>query len=226
VPPPGPDVPFDPPVESKQPTLRKGDKSGDGWVEYAQLLLNFHLKTTLAQDGDFGNSTLQAVLRFQKEKKLQVDGTIGNQTWAALREGAPEKPSTDGRKPHEFVEKGEEARWLFESEANNIFTAAKDLLQLAVQTVGDTPLDASVQATVRVTAPGAKPRVVQVKLGLPQPKKGGPGTGVGFTHEVDIDNFRKRFPSVPPDAPITDYLVEAYLPKELGGDFYSGKVHE
>jgi hypothetical protein len=107
-----------------------------------------------------------------------------------------------------------------------VFTAAKDLLQLAVQTVGDTPLDASVQATVRVTAPGAKPRVVQVKLGLPQPKKGGPGTGVGFTHEVDIDNFRKRFPSVPPDAPITGYLVEAFLPKELGGDFYSGKVHE
>ena len=104
--------------------------------------------------------------------------------------------------------------------------AAKDLLQLAVQTVGDTPLDASVQATVRVTAPGAKPRVVQVKLGLPQPKKGGPGTGVGFTHEVDIDNFRKRFPSVPPDAPITGYLVEAFLPKELGGDFYSGKVRE
>jgi peptidoglycan hydrolase-like protein with peptidoglycan-binding domain len=91
VPPPGPDVPFDPPSNRSSRRCARATESGDGWVEYAQLLLNFHLKTTLAQDGDFGNSTLQAVLRFQKEKKLQVDGTIGNQTWAALREGRARK---------------------------------------------------------------------------------------------------------------------------------------
>ena len=218
---PEPDVPFEPPVEAKQPTLRKGDKSPDGWVEYAQMLLNFHLKTNLKEDGDFGNATLAAVLKFQKENKLQVDGTLGNQTWAALREGAPEKPSTDGRKPHTFVEKGAEARWMLESQLNNRFQSGSDLLRLAVQTVGDTPIDAAVEATVRVTAPGAKPRVVKAKVGTPKEK-----TSTGFTHEVDLENFRKRFPSVPPDAPVTGYLVEAFLPKELGGDFYSGNVRE
>ena len=218
---PGPEVAFEPPVEAKQPTLRKGDKSPDGWVEYAQMLLNFHLGTKLKEDGDFGNATLAAVTKFQKDKKLQVDGTLGNQTWAALREGAPEKPSTDGRKPHTFVEKGAEARWMLESRLNNRFQSGSDLLRLAVQTVGDTPIDPATEATVRVTAPGAKPRVVKAKVGAPKEK-----SSTGFSHEVDLENFRKRFPSVPPDAPVTEYLVEAFLPKELGGDFYSGKVRE
>ena len=178
------------------------------------------MKAGLKEDGDFGAGTLSAVLKFQKSKDLQVDGTIGNQTWAALREGAPEKPSSDGRKPHTFVEKGQEARWLFESPLNNKYDKAADLLKLAAQSVGDTPLDKSVEATVRVTAPGAKPRIVTVKIGEPTPSS----TRVGFTHELDIKNFRKQFPSVPVDAPVTEYLVEAFLPKDLGGDLYSGKV--
>jgi hypothetical protein len=59
---------------------------------------------------------------------------------------------------------------------------------------------------------------VTAKLGAAKP------IGNGFSHQVDVENLRKRFPSVPPDAPVTDYLVEAYLPKDLGGDLYSGKV--
>ena len=219
---PQPEPPFEPPVEARQPTLRKGDKSSDGWVEYAQLLLNFHLKAKLKEDGDFGNATLAAVLKFQTQKRLQVDGTIGNQTWAALREGAPEKPSTDGRQPHTFVEHGQEARWLFESPRNNKYDQSRDLLKLAAESVGDTPLDKSAQATLRITAPGAKPKVVKVALSNPQPATG----RVASTHEVDVQNLRKQCPSVPADAPVTEYLVEAYLPQELGGDFYSGKVRE
>jgi peptidoglycan hydrolase-like protein with peptidoglycan-binding domain len=221
------EVPFEPPVEMKQPTLRKGDKSQDRWVEYAQLLLNFHLNAGLKEDGIFGNAMLAAVRRFQKEKKdtagqpIQVDGIIGHQTWAALREGAPEKPSTDGRKPHTYVEKGAEARWVFESRLNNRYDEAPDLLTLAVETVGDTPIDAATEAIVRVSAPGAKPKTVKARLGPPTPGRQG---GIGFTHEVNLEQFRKRFPSVPVDAPVTEYLVEAYLPQELGGDRYSGKV--
>lgn len=215
---PGPE--FTPPVEAEQPTLRKGDKSVDRWVEYAQQLLDFQIQAKLAEDGDFGNATLAAVLKFQKAKGLQVDGTIGNQTLAALRESAPEKPSTDGRKPHTFVETGQEARWLFESQLDNFYEASGDLLGLIVESVGDTPIDASTDATVRVTASGAEPRVVKVKVGSP---KSTPGR-VAFTNEVDITGFRKRFPSVPPDALATDYRVEAYLPQGLDGDLYSGKV--
>ena len=84
---PGPEVdpPFEPPAKPGQPTLRKGDKSPDGWVEYAQQTLNFQLKTNLTVDGDFGNGTLAAVHKFQQAKGLLDDGVIGNQTWAALR---------------------------------------------------------------------------------------------------------------------------------------------
>lgn len=184
---PEPEPEFTPPVEAKRPTLRKGDKSVDRWVEYAQLLLNFQIKANLTEDGDFGNATLAAVLKFQKAEGLQVDGAISNQTWAASREGAPEKPSTDGRKPHTFVEMGQEARWLFESQLNNGYEASGDLFRLIVKSVGDTPIDASVEATVRVTAPGAKPRVVKVKVGQPIPSPG----RVAFTNEVDLTGFRK-----------------------------------
>ena len=208
-----------PPVEAKQPTLRKGDTSRDGWVEYAQLLLNFHLGTKLPEDGNFDATMLAAVTKFQTKKKLLVDGVIGNQTWAALREGAPEKPSTDGRKPHEFVEEGVEARWMLESPINNKYFKDRDRLDLAVQSVGDKALDPSTEATVRVSAPGAKQRTTKVKVRAED-------RGRGFTHVVAMEKFRQNFPSVPPDAPITDYLVEAFLPQELGGDFYSGKVRE
>ena len=217
---PEPDLPFVPPIKTKQPTFRKGDKSKDGWVEYAQMLLNFHLGTQLKQDGDFGNATLAAVLKFQKTKKLQIDGTLGNQTWAALREGAPEKPSTDGRKPHTFVEKGVEARWSLESDKFNFHFADDDELFLSVDGVGDTPIDASTEATLRVTPPGGKPKVIKAKLGPGAPK----ASGDGAFHTLIVKNFRKTFPSVPANADVSGYLIEGFLPEELGGDSFSSKA--
>lgn len=220
---PGPapaEPPFEPPAETKQPTLRKGDKSGDGWVEYAQSLLNFQIKAGLEEDGNFGGGTESAVIKFQKEKKLQVDGVIGNQTWAALREGAPEKPSTDGRQAHTFVEHGTEARWTFESDTANRYFADSDSYAMTVSGVGDEPLDPATLATLRITPPGGKPKAITAPLG-PGEKS---ANGEFSIHNVRVPNFRKTFPSVPVDAPITEYLVEAYLPKELGGDFYSAKI--
>jgi Putative peptidoglycan binding domain len=234
------DVPYEPPAEAKQPTLRKGDKTKDGWVEYAQLLLNFHLKTKLTEDGDFGNATLSAVLKFQKEHKpepLQVDGTIGNQTWAALREGAPEKPSTDGRKPHEFVEEGAQARWVTKDGQFNVYFSDLDEYWLVVESVGDTPLDPSAQATVRITPAGGKAKTVKVAVGEGDKN----AKGDGAMHILVIDKFLEKFPS-PKDAEdnrvtkesnvikgakgnkVTAYQAEGYLPKELGGDRFAGKV--
>ena len=220
--PPEPDLPFDPPVKTKQPTFRINDKSKDGWIEYAQFLLNFHLGTKLKIDGVFGQATQAAILRFQKDKKLQVDGTLGNQTWAALRDGAPEKPSTDGRTPHTFVETGVEARWSVESNTFNFHDAIKDEVLLSVNSVGDTALDPSTEATIRVTPPGGKPKVVKAALGAGFPTP----SGDGAFHTVTIKDFRKRFPSVPLDAPVAGYLLEGFLPAELGGDFFSGNAQE
>lgn len=220
--PPPPETKFEPPAESKQPTLRKGDTSADGWVEYAQKMLNVHVKANLAVNGDFDSATHAAVLKFQTSRKLQVDGVIGNQTWAALREDNPEPVGTDGRAPHTFVEKGVEARWVLESQLNNRHEKASDLFRLAVESVGDQPLDPATEATVRITAPGSAAKVVTVKVG---PHVAGEGAAP-FTHEVRIEQFRVKFPSNPVTAPVTEYLVEAFMPKELGGDFYSGKVRE
>jgi peptidoglycan hydrolase-like protein with peptidoglycan-binding domain len=221
-PPVEPEVPFEPPAKAKQPTLRKGDKTPDGWVEYAQLLLNFHLKTNLKLDGNFGSGTQAAVIKFQQTKKLQVDGTIGNQTWAALREGAPEKPSTDGREPHTFVEKGVEARWRTEKGRTNIYLTALDQLQLSVESVGDAKLDPATQATVRVSPPGGTVKTLKVALGpaIENPE------GDGAVHHVTLKEFRKKFPSVPPGAKGSTYLIDAYLPDELGGDRFSGNVDD
>ena len=218
-PPPKPEDPFVPPVESKQPTLRKGDTSADGWVEFAQKLLNDVVQAGLPVNGNFDAAMLAAVKKFQATQKppLLVDGVIGNQTWAALRHGTPEKPSTDGRKPHEFVEHGVEARWVFEDTDNNRYFAATDFFRLLVESVGDTPLDPKTEATIRVTAPGAAPKLVKAKL-LPR--------DAGSTLRVEVKNFRKVFPSNPKDAPVTDYRVEAFLPQDLGGDNYTANVKE
>jgi hypothetical protein len=112
---PGPKpAPFAPPPESKQPTLRPKDQSPDGWVEYAQQLLNkngAHLKV----DGNFGPATEKAVRDFQQSKGCQVDGVIGNETWSMLRENTTKDAvGTDGRTPHTFEEKGVQARFATE----------------------------------------------------------------------------------------------------------------
>jgi peptidoglycan hydrolase-like protein with peptidoglycan-binding domain len=217
---------FLPPPQSKQPTLRKGDKSQDGWVEYLQFRLNIRLGTTLPRDGKFDTKVRNAVIKLQKKDKLMVDGIVGNQTWAALRFDKPEPPSTDGRKPHTFVERGVEARWSSETKNTNRYFSETDVFQLAVDSVGDTEIKKAI-ATIRVTAPGTKSKVKTFPLGPAQKGRGQARTGtVNSLHIVTVKDFRKEFPSADPMAKVTDYLVEAYLPKELGGDFYSAKVRE
>ena len=90
---PVPPAPNDIP-KTRQPTLRQGDKSTDGWVEYLQQRLNDLINAGLKVDGEFGRGTLKAVHDFQKSRGLQDDGVVGNQTWAALRDATPEAPST------------------------------------------------------------------------------------------------------------------------------------
>ena len=216
-PPPGPQEEFIPPVEARQPTLRKGDKSVDGWVEYLQTLLNHHMQVGLTVDGDFGAATEKAVVAFQTQKKLQVDRVVGNQTWAALREGAPEKPSTDGRKPHSHVEGGVEARWDRENQ-DAVYVTSADEMQMFVTSVGEARIDDRT-ATVRITPPGTQPSVVKVKIGAPTKVL---PTGAGHAHVVKLVDFKKRFPATDPNARIVDYKLEAFLEQDLGGDLWTG----
>jgi peptidoglycan hydrolase-like protein with peptidoglycan-binding domain len=223
VPPQGEDPAFEPPFDAKEPTLRRGDKSKDGWVEYLQFLLNHHLKldftpNKLAEDGDFGGATEAAVVKFQKEKGLQVDKVVGNQTWAALREGAPEKPSTDGRKPHTFVEQGAEARWDREKK-DAFYMHVPDTLQMSIFAVGQTPIEGKL-VTLRITPPGGKVRVIKVPID--------PATrqlpGGGAQHAINVKQFKATFPAANPAAKATEWKLEAYLDAELGGDRWDGKI--
>ncbi len=212
------DPPFTPPASAKEPTLRKGDKAPDGWVEYLQTALATHGETVQI-DGSFGPATLKAVLSFQKKNGLQVDGTVGNQTWAALRDGAGQPPSTDGRAPHSYEEAGEEARFFTERDPV-YYSQAKDTLFFSVVSVGDaTKLDGR-KVTARITAPGAKPRVAQVPLVEDGPVS---NTDQGSLWSASLAGMAASYPSTPPGAPGGEYVVEAYLDQDLGGSTWSGK---
>lgn len=76
------DVVAENPVESKRPTLRRGDRGQDV----------VHLQTRLAAmgyavgkiDGIFGAKTLEAVKALQIDSSLVVDGIVGAKTWTVI----------------------------------------------------------------------------------------------------------------------------------------------
>jgi hypothetical protein len=215
---------FKKPPESKQPTLRKGDKSADGWVEYLQARLNRRLNPSpnLKENGDFDNATHKAVIAYQQQEKLLVDGIVGNQTWAALRLADPEKPSTDGLPPHTFVEKGLEVRWLSEGGLAIYFTS-KDEMELACVAVGDDTKVEGQPVNIFVTPPGGKRKGVVAKIG-PVLKK--TDTGQGNLHQILLTSFKKTFPSTPPGAKIEEYVIEGFFDQSLGGDFWTSTRDE
>jgi peptidoglycan hydrolase-like protein with peptidoglycan-binding domain len=204
---------------TRQPTLRVGDKSPDGWVEYLQERLNDLIDAGLKVDGDFGKATLAAVHKFQESKGLQDDGTVGNQTWAALRDAAPEAPSTDGRKPHTFVQDGTQARWNDEKE-HAIYETEFDEMLLFLVSVGTQPID-SFSVDVTVTAPGMPAATKSFPIGAPDKTT---GTGSGSFYSLKMHDFRKLFPSKDPGAKITDYVIQAVLPANLSGESWTGAI--
>jgi Putative peptidoglycan binding domain len=87
---------------ANEPTLRRGDESADGWVEYLQTQLkaksDLHLASLLEVTGAFDEVTHWTVVEFQVFEGLESkNGVVGNETWAALL-GDPEyvPPGHDG----------------------------------------------------------------------------------------------------------------------------------
>jgi len=218
----GADPAFEPPGKASEPTLRKGDKSADGWVEYLQELLN-RKGAKLEIDGDFGGETLKAVKAFQRTLKKQgvlEDGVVGEETWSFLREGAPAKPKTDGRKPHTFVEKGDSARWALES-GMPFFEEEADTAMMVAVSVGDVDKIAKRNVRFRVESPSGEQKVFDRPIGTPLEVS---KTGQGNRHNILIENFSELFgkPPVPRKPPPGPYKVTAYFPKDLGGDTFEG----
>ncbi|MEO5883005.1 MAG: peptidoglycan-binding domain-containing protein, partial [Caldimonas sp.] len=221
----GPKLGFEPPAEeAREPTLRKGDKSADGWVEYLQQALNHHTDAGLDVDGDFGGQTLKAVKQFQRKFKKQgvlEDGIVGDQTWSYLRDGAPAKPKTDGRKPHSYVEKGAEARW--DSEKDTVlYDYGGDNLLLMATSVGDEALVSSRKVRIKVVNPAGVQKVLARTVG--EALQGSKGDH--RMHMVVIAEFSTLFgeTATPGQAAGGDYKITAYFPADLGGDTYDGTV--
>lgn len=215
---PGPKpAPFAPPPESKQPTLRPKDQSPDGWVEYAQQLLNkngAHLKV----DGNFGPATEKAVRDFQQSKGCQVDGVIGNETWSMLRENTTKDAvGTDGRTPHTFEEKGVQARFATEKRFTTAYSETSDELTLVVMCVGEQSIE-SYMVTVR---PVGATTSIQVAIGndmKPSPD------GQGNHYLVHVKGFAGQFGVTPQS--VSQNGIDAYLDEALGGDRWTGRPNQ
>jgi peptidoglycan hydrolase-like protein with peptidoglycan-binding domain len=206
---------FAPPVERDEPTLRLGDQSVDGWVEYLQQLLNAEGLGPLPEDGNFDNAVRAAVIRFQTERRdqaggrLMVDGVVGHQTWAALREEAPRPPSTDGRKPHSYVEQGAEARFITEDSAVQYNPDVDELVLVAVSTGDQVIQPNQFDATARITFPDGQSHTFLVPVSN-SGQPAGPGDVCLLEGTIAAALGRPLDPG--------SYQFEAYLPDELGGD--------
>ena len=216
----GADPEFKPPGKASEPTLRKGDKSADGWVEYLQELLNLK-GAKLEVDGDFGGATLNAVKAFQRKHKKEgvlEDGVVGDETWSFLREGAPAKPKTDGRKPHSFVEKGNEARWVLEK-GMPVYDELGDFALMQAVSVGDVDEIAKRIVRFRVVSPSGEEKKFDRPIGPPLESS---KTGQGNRHNIPIRTFSELFgrPPVPGKPVPGDYKVTAFFPADLGVDTF------
>ena len=221
----GPQLDFKPPGKASEPTLRFGDKSADGWVEYLQELLNLK-GAQLEVDGDFKGATLKAVQAFQRKHKKEgvlEDGVVGDQTWSFLREGAPAKPNTDKRKPHSFVEKGNSARWILEKRMP-IYDAAADAAVMQAVSVGDVDQIAKSAVRFRIVGPGGIQKVFDRPIGTPFESS---KTGQGNRHNIVINGFSSLLgkPAVPGKPAPGDYAVTAYFSAEMGGDTFEGTLN-
>lgn len=202
---------FTPPPETGEPTLRLGDQSVDGWVEYLQMRLNSLGFGPLPVDGNFDHAVLAAVRAFQTARHLQVDGTVGNQTWAALRDETPQPPSTDGRQPHTYVEEGPEARFFTESSAVDYLPESDQLLLTAANTGNETIMPFQFEATARVSFPSGEQHTFTVPLSN-QGRPSQPGEMCFFEGSIGMHLESGT------------YWFEAYMPAELGGDETAGEL--
>lgn len=217
----GPEKPeenFLQPPKSKQPTLRKGDKSPDGWVEYAQGLLGHH-GFNVTVDGNFGNGTETAVKAFQKKNECLADGVIGNETWSVLRKGQKEAVGTDGRKPHSFEEKGKQARFAMENSDFVNYIPKDDRWSMLVVSTGEQPVEKS-KVMLKVIQPDGTSHNQSVEIGpvdRPSPD------GQGNVHQVDWKPFKTMFKLAPGVEP-TACKAEAYIDGDIGGDNWAGQI--
>jgi hypothetical protein len=204
---------FNPPPESKQPTLRKGANSADGWVEYLQKLLNkIFGPGTVPEDGVFDQKVEDVVKRFQgsTDPPCLKDGVVGNETWSMLRKGKREAVGVNKK----GEETGAEGRWATEKNDFVTYDPGSDELRMVVVSVGEEPLD-KFKATFRITSQDQKVKKQFLReLGAPDVVS---PTGSGHLHSVKVQQMSVIYGN-------GEHLIESFLDEELGGDLWTGTV--
>ncbi len=137
---------------ANEPTLRRGDQSADGWVEYLQRQLQLlgggvlNIREDWQPNGDFDEETERYVHAFQTYNHIMADGIVGDETWNMLHGQSDYlDPHTDGRQPHTYVEGTARLEW----ENDGHYDASTDSYTYIAMNVGQTPLE-GVVATVAV----------------------------------------------------------------------------
>jgi Putative peptidoglycan binding domain len=198
--------------ETQEPTLRKGDESSDGWVEYLQEVLTLWLEPAgygpLDRNGTFDDYTYNAVIWFQGQHHLLVDGVVGNQTWAALRSEAPQAVGTDGRAPGTFVDTGIEARWVLDDHSAK-HDASRDILFLAAVSTGTDVINGDNFAAAGwiTTAAGEQKQIEGYFVDENGDSEAGPG-----------ELFFLAVPNASQVYGVGDITVDVTMDKSLGGD--------
>ena len=104
--------------------LRKGS-SGSDVLELQKKLNSTNYGYNLAEDGIFGDKTLEAVQDYQKRSGLAVDGIVGTNTWGALTSGA----NTSAQTPTQTPAQTESIAPTFEYKPSDAVAQADALLQ-------------------------------------------------------------------------------------------------
>lgn len=193
---------------ANEPTLRPGDQSVDGWVEYLQTQLKLlgggviSIPDSYQPSGVFDDETERYVREFQHYHHLQVDGIVGDETWNVLHGNSDTlDPHGDGRQPHTYVEETPRLEW----ENDGHYDVSTDSYTYITMNVGQTPLS-SVTATVRAVSGPVGLRADHCIGWTDNGQPAGPGEPMKFTFWLE--------------RPLTqheDVDVELRLPDENGG---------
>ncbi|MEO5881803.1 MAG: hypothetical protein ABIQ06_05255, partial [Caldimonas sp.] len=164
----------------------------------------------------------KAFQRSFKDQGVLEDGIVGDETWSFLRDGVKEKPKTDGRTPHTFVEKGNEARWVRETAVCR-FEAGKDALVMEAVSVGDVDQLKDRRVKIRIVNPDGVQKVIERSVGAGRPSS---TTGQGSEHTIQVEDFATLFDAKAAKGkpPPGNYSVEAFFDADLGGDQFTEVV--
>ncbi|MEJ0048651.1 MAG: hypothetical protein WDN04_23000 [Rhodospirillales bacterium] len=101
-----------------------------------------------------------------------------------------------------------------------LYDPARDELQLLAISTGEKPIDEN-KATIRITPPNGKAKVVAVVIG---PSDGKPFGDQAEPYTVKVPKFKATFLAATPDVQPDQCTVEAYFDQEIGGESFKGGI--